>query len=222
MVYPREAQPDLHDANIESCVLEINQPKCKTMFIWSIYRAPDAPLPNFIDTLNSKITILLQDAEIILLDDFNLNVLAKRNTPSYSLKQHLNLFASTNNFIQLIDTPTRINELSSTAIDLLFANNKHRIVSSGVLPVHISNHSLIYCVFKAAVTKCLGRTIEYTSYKHYSKEAFLADLRNVDWNIVGEIPDINTAVNYWNKQFSDVAERHAPTKRTRIKGCHVP
>ena len=52
------------------------------MFIWSIYRAPDAPLPNFIDTLNSKITILPQDAEIILLGDFNVNVLAKRNTPS--------------------------------------------------------------------------------------------------------------------------------------------
>ena len=91
-----------------------------------------------------------------------------------------------------------------------------------MLPVHISDHSLVYCVFKAGVTKCPGRTIEYTFYKHYSKEAFLADLRNVDWNSVDEIPDINTAVNYWNKLFSDVAERHAPTKRTRIKGCHVP
>ena len=77
MVYPREAQPDLHDANIESCVLEINQPKCKTMFIWSIYRAPDAPLPNFIHTLNSKITILPQDAEIILLVILTLTSLLK-------------------------------------------------------------------------------------------------------------------------------------------------
>ena len=54
------------------------------------------------------------------------------------------------------------------------------------------------------------------------KHAFLDELRNVDWNIVDEIPDINTAVNFWNKLFLDVAERHAPTKRTRIKGCHVP
>ena len=87
---PYRARPDLHDANIESCVLEVNRPKCKTMFIWSIYRAPDAPLPNFIDTLNSKITILPQYAEIILLGDFNVNILAKRNTPSYSLKQQFN------------------------------------------------------------------------------------------------------------------------------------
>ena len=37
-----------------------------------------------------------------------------------------------------------------------------------------------YCVVKAGVTKCSGRTIEYTSYKHYSKEAFLVDLPQVD------------------------------------------
>ena len=132
------------------------------------------------------------------------------------------MFASTNNLTQLIDTHTQINEVSSTAIDLLFVNNKHRIVSSGVLPAHISDHSLIYCVVKSGVTKCPGRTIQYTSYKHYSKEAFLTDLRNVDWNIIDEVPDINNAVNYWNKMFTDVAECHAPTKRTRIKGCHVP
>ena len=50
----------------------------------------------------------------------------------------------------------------------------------------------------------------------YSKEAFLADLRNVDWNIIDEIPDLINALNLWNK------ECHAPTKRTRIKGYHVP
>ena len=66
------------------------------------------------------------------------------------------------------------------------------------------------------------RKIQYTSYKHYSKEAFLADLRNVDWNIIDEIPDLNNALNLWNKMFSDVAECHVPTKRTRIKGYHVP
>jgi endonuclease/exonuclease/phosphatase family metal-dependent hydrolase len=89
------------------------------MLIWSIYRAPDAPLPNFIDTLNSKISLLPQDVELVLLGDFNVDVLAKRNTSSHGLKQRLNLFASANNLNQLIDTPTRINELSSTAIDLI-------------------------------------------------------------------------------------------------------
>jgi hypothetical protein len=62
--------------------------------------------------------------------------------------------------------------------------------------VHTCDHSLIFCVVKAGVTKSPVKTIEYTSYKHYSKEAFLDELRNIDWNIVDEIPDINTAVNF--------------------------
>jgi hypothetical protein len=33
------------------------------------------------------------------------------------------------------------------------------------------------------------------------KHAFLDELRSVDWNIVDEIPDVNTAVNFWNKLF---------------------
>ena len=106
---PYQAQPDLQDENIESCVLELNWPKCKNMLIWSIYRAPDARLPNFIDTLNSKISLPPQDAELVFLGDFNVDVLAKRNTSSHSLKQKNNLFASTNNLNQVIDTPMWIN-----------------------------------------------------------------------------------------------------------------
>ena len=32
---PYRARPDLQDENIESCVLELNRPKCKNMLIWS-------------------------------------------------------------------------------------------------------------------------------------------------------------------------------------------
>ena len=80
-------RPDLQDNNIETCVLEVNRPKCKNLFIWSIDRAPDSPLPNLMDNLNSKITSIPQDAELVLLGDFNVGVLAKRSTPAYCPKQ---------------------------------------------------------------------------------------------------------------------------------------
>ncbi len=64
------------------------------------------------------------------------------------------------NLEQLIDKPTRTTDNSSTLIDLLFANNNHRIVASGVLHVNLSDHSLIYCVVKAGVRRTPGRVIE--------------------------------------------------------------
>ena len=142
---PYRTRPDLQDNNIETCVLEVNRPMCENLSIWSIYCAPDSPLPNLIDNLNLKITLIPQVAELVLLGDFNVDVLAKRTTPAYYPKQRLTLFASTNNLTQLIDSATRINEVSSTAIDLFFVNNKHHIVSSGVLPVYQRLLSYLLC-----------------------------------------------------------------------------
>ena len=73
---------------------------------------------------------------IHLTHDFNINYLAKKKDPSHPLKQKLIRIADAHNLEQLIDQPTRITETSSTAIDLLFVNNNHCIVKSGILHVH--------------------------------------------------------------------------------------
>ena len=77
---------------------------------------------------------------------------------------------------QPIETPMQITEQSATTIDLLFVNNKYRVAESGVMYAHICDHLLIYCVLKSGVHKGPGKSIYFRSYKHYSKERFLADL----------------------------------------------
>jgi hypothetical protein len=47
---------------------------------------------------------------------------------------------------QLIGEHTRITESSKTLIDLLFVNNEHRIVQSGVIHLSLSDHSVIYVI----------------------------------------------------------------------------
>ena len=200
---PYRVRPDLEDENIESCVIEVTRSKCKKLFIWTIYRAPDSPLGGFIDILNSKMEQLPQ---IILPGNFHVDFVMTGRASGHSLKRKLTLCANKFDLNQLIETPTRVTEQSSTAIDLLFVNNKHRVVSSVVFAVHIIDHSLIYCVVKSGVSKGPWRTIEYKSYKHYSKEAFLADLWNVDWDILDEISDIDAAVTSWNKLFMDIRQ----------------
>ena len=171
-------------------------------------------------TLNT-LSAIPSEAEVILLGNFNVNYLAKKTEPSHPLKQKLIRIADAHNLEQLIDQPTRITETSSTAIDLLFVNNNHRIVESGVLHVHLSDHSLIYCIVKAGVPRAPGRVIEFRSYKHYSKELFLNDLKEAHWDMVNEELDINVAVEIWNEIFTNIADRHAPIKKSRVKGIHI-
>ena len=58
-------------------------------------------------------------------------------------------------------------------IDLIFVANSQRIVRSDVIACSLSDHSLVFCVFKAGNTKAPPRIIEYRSYKHYNKQSFL-------------------------------------------------
>ena len=91
-------RPDLLDKSIESCVIEINRPKCKTIFFWAVYRAPDLPLESFLDVLNSKKIFLPSNAEACLLGDFNVDYpyLSEQRAHGYALKRKLALLTLIN------------------------------------------------------------------------------------------------------------------------------
>ena len=102
-----------------------------------------------------------------------------------------------------------------------FVNNSHRVVGSGVVPLAISDHSLIYGIFKSGVPKAPPRIVEHRTYKKYNKSAFIKDINELNWSIIDDM-DVDSGVNLWNTLFSKVANSHAPIKKTRIKGIPAP
>jgi hypothetical protein len=46
-------------------------------------------------------------------------------------------------------------------------------------------------------------------------------IKNVDWNIIDIQENVND-VKAWDKLFTDVANRHAPIRKLRMKGRHAP
>ena len=60
-------------------------------------------------------------------------------------------------------------ELTKSAIDLMFVNNKHRVMTCGTIISTISVHLIVFCVVKSGVTKAPPRKLEYRSYKNYDK-----------------------------------------------------
>ena len=121
-------------------------------------------------SLSYKITQSLYIARVSLATQtLSIDVFAKSTDHfSYKLKQKMQRFATSNHLEQLISSPTRISEKSSTAIDLIFPNISHGIVDHGVIPSVISDHFVIYCSIKFGVPKVKARTIEYRSYRGYT------------------------------------------------------
>ena len=175
-------RPDLSAENIESSWIKINRLKCKKLFVGP----PNACSDTFIDLLNNSLSRLPTGSQIVLLGDFNIDFLTKKNDASFKLKRQLRQFAIAKDLEQLINSPTRICEQTRTAIDLIFVNNTRRIVESGVTHSALSDH---YCALHfSGVSKAPPETIEYRSYRKYDKSSFIKDLKETDWNMIQLYP----------------------------------
>ena len=75
---------------------------------------------------------------------------------------------------------------------------------------------------KSGVLKAPPRTIEYRSYRNYDKESFITELKETDWGIVDAKGDVDSAVDMFNTLYTDIADRHAPIKKARIKDIKTP
>ena len=223
MIYVRDGVPYRHRQDLgggvtESCVIEITRPKCKKLLIWTVYRAPNTNLEDAIEEIQDRLLNIPDSFELVLLGDFNVNFLEVNKTAKRKLMRIANLY----DLEQLILQPTRITSSSKSLIDLLFTNSCHRVVDCGVINLTLSDHSLIFCVLKSGCPKAPGRSIQYRSYKNYSKANFVNELKEINWETVENDPDINAAVNKWNALFTKTANHHAPLKQTRLKGVSHP
>lgn len=77
-------------------------------------------------------------------------------------------------YSSLFHKHTRVTEHTSTAIDLIFVNNSHRIniVSHEVQEFAASDHSIGFTVKKAGICKAPAEIREVRSFKRYNNERF--------------------------------------------------
>ena len=109
---------------------------------------------------------------------------------------------------------------STTLIDLIFTNESHNIVKSGVVRIGVSDHSLIYAVRKFIPNKHSQIKKEVTNLKHFVKEDFIHDLLNIPLEIVETINGPNLAWRETN--FNKVLNRHAPLRHQRVRQSSIP
>ena len=176
-----------------------------------------------------RFAVIMYDFDKIILDkiilgDFNIDYSSKKGSnANQSDRRKLKGIADLHDMKQIINLPTRIAEHSESQIDLIFTDNVHKIIDFGVKDFGISDHSMVYCVFKSGLMKVPPKTLEYRSFKSYYKSAFRQDLKNVPWQVALNNPeDLEGCVQTWNKLFTQFAEDHAPTKTRRVRGTLTP
>ena len=211
---------DLETQDTEILWLEVKNNKQKPFLICYCYRPPSAAsawLERFEETMERA---NLEAKEIIVLGDFNINVL-NESSSSNSWHQVTHSF----NLTQFVKKPTRITTKSETLIDHAYSNTPENIIEVSVPVLGVSDHYPVCITRKLSKTFDTGpvhKIINYRNTKTFDEEQFLNDLNNQPWSVIDIFDDANDALDYFFDIFNSVLSTHAPQKQKRVKRQKQP
>ena len=211
---------DFEHKSTECLWIEIFFKNTKSLLIACYYRPPNTSKylsKDFNDALNETLlSAQKENKEMILLGDFNMNYLKKDD--SKEVKSVINV----NGFKQMIKKPTRITQSTQTLIDIIATNNPSTISKIIVEPVSISDHELIGCVRKLNNIKYSPTTIRTRDYKNYVPDTLVKDVEQINWELLYQCKDAETAANIFTTTLQNLFDKHAPIKTKTARGKPAP
>ena len=208
---------ELEISNIETLWSEITFPNSKPFLLCTIYRPPNAPC-DWVDLFEAELSVAQTTGfEIILIGDFNINYLNCSNKKWLHLVELFDLK-------QMITTPTRVTQNTSSIIDHLYCSNPDYISDCFVPKYSISDHFPICFTRKISskVKRSCHISTTYRCFKSLNEEAFLADLSEDFCQYSVSESDIETDLTAWYNILLNRLNQHAPIKTKRVKTKRMP
>ena len=204
-------------SEIKNIFLDIFLPKTKLILIGILYRPPDQS--GFLYKLSTAIskTSCFDNQEVYMLGDLNINLINNQKHTPNGIKRYQE-FCSLHGLKQLIASPARVTDNSSSLLDHVLTNSTDRISQSGVVDTGLSDHQLIYCTKRVNRTKFnTHRYIRTRSLKNYSQSSYLEKLNEINFPNYSKFKDINDAYSDFIGKITSVIDQIAPLKEIRAK-----
>ena len=225
-IYIRESinyqvRKDLCDENLEIITIEINIQNVKPFIIVVWYRPPSANVQMFdlFETVLQKIDNL--HLNFVVLGDLNCNMLA--NQLSWQ-SRHLLEITDTLSLSEVINSPTRVTVNTSTLVDVIFVNDTSKVRKSLVIPVSLSDHYMICCIW--GKEKLFNENVhKYKNSRNVRKvniEQYKEDIGALQWESVYRAENANNAYSCFEKDLLKEIDKHAMLRRKRIKKKESP
>ena len=196
--------------------MEIQLKNVKRFIFRTIYKPPDSSKhlsKNFDFSLSKTLqSIDSEKRESIVMGFMNVNNLIEND------HEVIKDIFTDNGFKQILNTPMRVTDQTSSLIDLIFVNNNQNISYKTVIPTGLSHHDLIACVRKVNNVKHESETIHYRDYKNYGITFINNELLNINWDGVYNSNSPNQSLNVIKSILKDNIDRHAPFVTKRVKG----
>ncbi len=204
------------ESKVETLWIEIFGNNVPHLLVCNFYRPPQSTQKNFFEEFESQIEKAKEyGLPIFLLGDLNIDILNKTNPYLAEIDRLQKSF----NLVQLISTPTRVTNSSSTLIDHIYCSNLNNVTEAKNHACPISDHSIIYC--RISSTMVLNNKPTCTrfcrNYKKISNDDLIMFFSNVCWNQFYAQKDINKKWVWFHNLLIIARDRLAPVKLVRTQ-----
>ena len=205
---------DLMFENIEAIWVEIRQGDTKYL-VSCIYRPPSATTEYYEKIVDMFECARMTEHPVISLGDLNFNHVMDE-TLSTNLIHYIE---TAYNMHQLIDQPTRVDDKTSSVLDVILTSHPALHRKSAVLKYTLSDHYLLYTHMEFEHTKPSvvdHNTVKFRDKKNFDMESFSNDLISCDI-LNGSQDNDDISWERWKLTYTDICDRHAPMKSLRLK-----
>lgn len=143
----------------------------KKVVVGTAYKPPRQDVNFFLDAMTCSINSLAKHDHLILLGDFNIDLL----TPNCGKSKSFMEFVHTVNLTQLVNQPTHFTEHSETLLDVICTN----AVATSVEVKHtpsLGGHAMVVATFKIKKDRPSPRWVSYRPMQDIIVEQFEKDL----------------------------------------------
>ena len=208
---------DLDADGSEAIWAEILLPRTRGIVVGCIYRPPTDN--DFLGRLEVTMGDVDASKEIYILGDFNIDYAKRGAVLCRDYIRFLNLF----NMKQIINVPTRVTDTTRTILDHVVTNSSGKLGRFGVLDCCISDHLPIFCHRIQAREERYEPVVKWVrSFREYSAEILIRELRLVDWSGVFLARDVDGAYESFVGILGRLIDRLAPLRPVRTKQRTCP
>ena len=195
---------------LESVFVELILRGQKNIIVGCIYKHPLMDVNDFNHSYLSPFLSKTskENKSLILLGDFNINLLKSNSVSSSS--DFLDLLGSYE-LLPSITLPTRISNYSSTLIDNIFVSSSISNSISGNLSVVLSDHLPQFFLFHKEFPSNLKSSF-YRKWSKFDSAKFREDFSSINWDEILSLEkeNVDVSFNSFYDKYSSLFDEHVP------------
>ena len=130
----------------------------------------------------------------------------------------LTSFCESFNLSQLIASPTRVTDSSSSVIDVILTSQAKQVIKAGVIDCSISDHDIIFADLRLKASRPKVTYVKTRSFKNYNPDAFQYDMSLAPWSVLEIFDNVDDKLHAFDLLFNEILDHRAPIRSFKVRG----